>query len=357
MSHTQYIDQLITEYGSSNGGIITDIIEGLRPDTLEEARVSIRNILGDHNQEVGYNEDVPHDDVEYNAEILGMLSNMLHTVAPLPPLLTTLRIPSDPQIELFRSAFIGQCGIRSCISCQTIGQMLDSVKKQTISDHYDDVVLDLIDMGARVFNRQPNDVVPHMHICPICVGGTLVRIPSLCTTSAYHTFRQKYGADMATQAECLIAGRMTCLALDYQPHMLHAARELLTSRKIVMTDVAEIGVSLYDLQEFLPPSDDLDREIRVAESIATLVTIVPYDKTCVICMEKLTATKTCPIPELSNTSAAGECDLDEHDECTYTFSDKTPVKSTCVHIFHYGCIVEWFKSNTQCPVCRSDPVL
>ena len=37
----------------------------------------------------------------------------------------------------------------------------------------------------------------------------------------------------------------------------------------------------------------------------------------------------------------------------YTDDDKI-IKLTCNHIYHKGCIKEWFKVNKNCPNCRKN---
>jgi hypothetical protein len=45
--------------------------------------------------------------------------------------------------------------------------------------------------------------------------------------------------------------------------------------------------------------------------------------------------------------------IDKNENCCICLLDGVNYKTNCNHLFHKNCLIQWFKINKTCPICRS----
>lgn len=98
-------------------------------------------------------------------------------------------------------------------------------------------------------------------------------------------------------------------------------------------DVRRIANETFGQDEI--PDDPLEEYI-----IESLPRICVKEGDCSICMTDLTHSSSSSSPEIKDKDANGAKDA--------------TIMLPCMHKYHEGCIVEWFKTRPLCPICRQD---
>ena len=211
---------------------------------------------------------------------------------------------TEHYVELYKCAFTEKCNISSCISCKYIDQMLNDIKQITDDDYKEHVISDIIDLSLTIFENITDMSQQFMM-------GHLDDLNMIHIRHEYTEFLDKYGVDITNQSQSIIFSRFTCIALDYQSHILPSVRKLLNENKITMNQVIDLNINTYELSDFFDNVTSL--------SSGQILRQNNEKTTCSICLE-----------ENNNEMSTTLCD----------------------HVFHTECINKWFETNRQCPLCR-----
>jgi hypothetical protein len=116
---------------------------------------------------------------------------------------------------------------------------------------------------------------------------------------------------------------------------------------------------------------DVKNEIKINDNIEEITKIIKYndyknhkiikmnDCECPICLEEFKKEETThldiikSIEEHKNKLYLNEYNLQYECELKETIINNTCIIS-CYHIFHKKCLLDWYKKNKSCPICRKN---